>query len=93
MDLNGIISIQNGDEHLGAKDVTIKKNTSFELESLATNISNQSIIKDIIDLVFESVIKLSHRYFKGISKHIYEFKIFSKFKYHMSHYVSILNRV
>lgn len=93
MNLNGIISIQNGDEHLGAKDVTIKKNTSFELESLATNISNQSIIKDIIDLVFESVIKLSHRYFKGISKHIYEFKIFSKFKYHMSHYVSILNSV
>jgi hypothetical protein len=25
MDLNGIISNQNGDEHLGAKDVTIKK--------------------------------------------------------------------
>ena len=25
MNLNGIISIQNGDEHLGAKDVTIKK--------------------------------------------------------------------
>jgi hypothetical protein len=93
MDLNGIISNQNGDEHLGAKDVTIKKNTSFELESLTTNISNQSIIKDIIDLVFESVIKLSHRYFKDISKHIYELKISSKFKYHMSHYVSILNSV
>lgn len=75
------------------KMLLYKKNISFELESLATNISNQSIIKDITDLVFESIIKLPHRYFKGISKHIYKLKISSKFKYHMSYYVSILNNM
>lgn len=36
--LNGIISYQNGDEQLKAKDVTLT-NTLFELESLINNIS------------------------------------------------------
>ena len=57
------------------------KNALFELESIAIYISNQSIIKDILNLVLKSVRILRHHHTKSISK------LSSTIKYHMSHYM------
>jgi hypothetical protein len=80
VDLNGIILDQSDDEHLEAEVVTLT-NAPFELEFLVTNLLDQSIIEDVIDLICESVIKLSYYYTRGISKPTYESQLSSKVKY------------
>lgn len=49
---------QNGDEHLETKDMTLKNafptNNLTDFEFLITNLSNQSIVEDVYDLISES---------------------------------------
>lgn len=80
VDLSGIILDQSDDEHLETEVVTLT-NAPFELEFLVTNLLDQSIIEGVIDLICDSVRKLSYYYTRGISKPTYESKLSSKVKY------------
>jgi hypothetical protein len=58
LDFSGVFFNQNGDEHLEAEDMTLKNafptNNLTDFEFLITNLSNQSIVEDVYDLISES---------------------------------------
>jgi hypothetical protein len=58
LDFSGVFFNQNGDEHLKAEDMTLKNafptNNLTDFEFLITNLSNQSIVEDVYDLISES---------------------------------------
>jgi hypothetical protein len=58
LDFSGVFFNQNSDEHLETEDMTLKNafptNNLTDFEFLITNLSNQSIVEDVYDLISES---------------------------------------